>query len=383
MKIGIDARFYGPIGKGLGRYTAELIRSLEAIDTENEYVIFLRRENFDHYTPQNPRFRKCLADYRWYSWEEQVLFPFRLFRERLDLLHFPHFNVPILYRKPFVVTIHDLILLRFPTHRATTLGPMLYRLKFLAYRWVIRNAIVFSRAILTVSDYTKRDIVERYRISRDKIAVTFEAAQSWCWTLPPTSSDTLFRRLGLLQGEPNASPRGILKPYALYVGNAYPHKNLETLIDAFCEFPDSDARMVFVGGDDYFSRRLKAYAKKRRCVAAIFAGWVSDAELDTLYRFARVSVFPSRYEGFGLPPLEAMAKGSPVLVARAAAFPEILGDAAEFFDPDEPNSLRETLVALWNDQHARLALRERGYVRATRFSWERMGRETLEWYERE
>lgn len=295
-------------------------------------------------------------------------------------MHFPHFNVPILYRKPFVVTIHDLILLRFPTLRATTLSPLLYRLKFFAYRWVIRNAIFSSRIILTVSEYTKRDILKRYRVSGEKIAVTPEAAQSWCCTMSAESSETLFWRLGIFLEKSQSSLRGILRPYALYVGNAYPHKNLETLIDSFCEFPDREARVVFVGGSDYFYGRLKAYAKKRGCSSAIFSGSVSDAELDTLYRFARISIFPSRYEGFGLPPLEAMAKGSPVLAADAAAFPEVLGDAAEFFDPDEPSALRNKLVALWSDTNARGEFREKGYIRAARFSWERMGRETLEWY---
>jgi glycosyltransferase involved in cell wall biosynthesis len=120
MRIGIDARFYGSLGKGLGRYTEKLIFHLEAIDTDNEYVVFLRRENFDEYIPRSPRFRKVVAQYAWYGLSEQTLFVLLLYRFRFDLVHFPHFNVPLLYRRPFVVTIHDLILVHYPTLRNIT-----------------------------------------------------------------------------------------------------------------------------------------------------------------------------------------------------------------------------------------------------------------------
>jgi glycosyltransferase involved in cell wall biosynthesis len=380
MNIGIDARFYGPLGKGLGRYTTELIRSLEVLDTENDYVVFLRRENFDQYEPKNPRFRKVLADFRWYSFEEQFLFPRTLLRERCDLVHFPHFNVPIFYRRPFVVTVHDLILLRFPTLRATTLSPFFYKLKFLAYRFVIRNALSRSKRVITVSEYTKRDILNRYVLPADKISVTYEATHPFCFLLPRSRRAELFQRLGLTISESTRASRGILRPYALYVGNAYPHKNLEALLLAFMNFPDREARIVLVGRDDYFYRRLAKFARSKGLSSVIFAGIVSDEELDALYRYARLSVFPSLYEGFGLPPLEAMTKGSPVLAASSAAFPEVLGDAALFFDPARPGALRNALLSLWNDESLREHFRHKGYERASTFSWEVMGQKTLDVY---
>ena len=386
MRIGIDARFYGPVGHGgLGRYTTELIRALENIDTENEYVVFLRRENFDLYVPTNRRFRKILADFRWYSFAEQLFFPFVLFRERCDIVHFPHFNVPLLYRKPFVVTVHDLILLRFPTLRATTLSPLLYRLKFLAYRMVIRGAILSSKAIITISEYAKRDILDRYRVSPEKISVTYEATRSFCSTMSSEQSWQFFSSLHLLSKEVRDEKkllRGILKPYALYVGNAYPHKNLEALLVAFDRLRDSSARLVLVGGNDYFYRRLKAHVKRRALGRVIFTGAVSDEQLDLLYRHARVSVFPSLYEGFGLPPLEAMAKGSPVIAARATAFPEVLGDAAWLFDPSDPAALPHALRSMWHDESLRELFRHRGFLRVASFSWEKMGQETFLIYQK-
>jgi len=128
-RIGIDARFYGPIGKGLGRYTQEIVDNIIKLDKENKYTIFLRRENFESFNCDNPKVKKVLADVKWYGLSEQMLMPFYIWRERLDLMHFPHFNVPVLCPVKFVVTIHDLILIKFPTQRATTLAPVIYKIK--------------------------------------------------------------------------------------------------------------------------------------------------------------------------------------------------------------------------------------------------------------
>lgn len=153
MRIGIDARFYGSIGKGLGRYTQKLIQHLEQIDTENQYVIFLRKENFEDYQPFNKNFQKVLADYPWYTFSEQLFFPLLLRKYKLDLVHFPHFNVPILYFGKFVLTIHDLILTHFPTLKATRLSPLWYWVKYAAYKLAISSAVRRSEKIITVSEF--------------------------------------------------------------------------------------------------------------------------------------------------------------------------------------------------------------------------------------
>ncbi|HLN19093.1 MAG TPA: glycosyltransferase, partial [Patescibacteria group bacterium] len=229
MRIGIDARFYGPIGKGLGRYTQKLIENLEKVSAEggtapggeNQFFIFLRNENFDDYTPQNKNFHKVLANYGWYTFSEQINFPRLLYRYDLDLMHFPHFNVPIFYWRKFIVTVHDLILIHFPTVRSSTLSPILYWLKFLAYKFVIKFAVLRSKKIITVSNFTKSDIMKVYeRIPKDKIVVTYEACEDFCMMSPGKDKEILARY-------------GIINPYIMYVGNAYPHKNLERLILAF------------------------------------------------------------------------------------------------------------------------------------------------------
>lgn len=383
MRIGIDARFYGSVGKGLGRYTEKLIERLESLDSGNEYVVFLGRENFDEYAPKNPRFRKALAEYPWYGFSEQFLFPILLLRSRLDLVHFSHFNVPFWYPRRFVVTIHDLILLRYPTLRNTTRPALLYSVKFAAYRFIIACAIRRARHIITVSHFTAGDILKRYPAARGKISVTYEAADPLCQLLPPEDERMLFDRLGLLGTERERLPakitRDILYPYLLYVGNAYPHKNLEALLHAAASFPGY--RFVLVGKEDHFYARLKRTAEQGRLSNVIFAGFVDDRGLNALYRFATCYLFPSLYEGFGLPPLEAMARGLPVLSSDQGSLPEILGSAARYFDPHTEGSLESELAKILDSETLRTELARRGYAQAARYSWETMAADTLAIYQ--
>ncbi len=378
MRIGIDARFYGSVGKGLGRYTEKLIEHLEAVDTKNEYVVFLRRENFDEYHPKSPKFRKVLAQYQWYGFAEQLLFPFLLDRFRFDLVHFPHFNVPLLYRRPFIVTIHDLILLHYPTLRNTTRSLLSYRLKFSAYRWIIRSAIRRATHIITVSAFTKKDILDRYPEARGKVSVTYEAADLLCRRLPLLEENNLFRRLGLITEA--VSSRGILQPYFLYVGNAYPHKNLEILLRAAPAF--RQFRFVLVGKEDYFYTRLKREAETLKTDNVLFAGFLTDQELGTLYRNATIYIFPSLYEGFGLPPLEAMTYGLPVVSSDRGSLPEILGDAALYFNPERTEDLARVISSLLSDEERLRMLRTRGYERSGCYRWRDMALATLSIYQK-
>ena len=177
MRIGIDARFYGPVGKGLGRYTQEVVDNIIKISgaegsTIFDYVIFLSPENYDEFITDSPNVKKVKLDISWYGLKEQILLPFYIWREHLDLMHFPHFNVPILTPVKFIVTIHDLILTHFPTVRATTLSPLKYKFKNIAYRLVIYNAIFRSCRIIAVSNFTKDDLIQQFKVRAGKISVT-------------------------------------------------------------------------------------------------------------------------------------------------------------------------------------------------------------------
>lgn len=372
MRIGIDARLYGTLGKGLGRYISELLAQLEQIDQENDYVVFLRAANFNDYQPKNPRFRKVLAEYPWYGWREQLVFPFVLRRQRFDLVHFPHFNVPLLYRRPFVVTVHDLIMLRFPTAHATTLGPALFRLKFLAYRLVIARALRAARTIITVSQFSARDLVEKFPfVAKKDLLVTHEACSPNLSAAPLVTPP----RVAALQG-----------PFALYVGNAYPHKNLEKLLSSFRRFREeghAEWRLTLVGSPDYFYGRLREAALRLGLGdAVVFFGRATDEELAALYRAASFYVFPSLFEGFGLPPLEAMCHGLPVASSDATCLPEILGDAALYFDGRDEEAIAGAMARLADDKPLRAELAEKGHVQCAKYDWRRLAEETLAAYKK-
>ncbi len=392
MTIGIDARFYGPLGKGLGRYTQEVVDNLIKIASAESpsgegvafnYVVFLSPENFNEFNEDWPGVRKVLLPVPWYSWREQIMMPFYIWREKIDLMHFPHFNVPILTPVPFVVTIHDLILTHFPTTRATTLRPWLYSLKNLAYRLVISVAVHRAKKIITVSEFTKKDLVEQFKIAATKIAVTYEGVANLA-----KGRDSLF--VAKLDRQETLEEYHIAKDFLLYVGNAYPHKNLERLLKVFSDLHGTrpDLRLVLVGKDDYFYTRVKNIARSLNLWQAenknspvIFAGYVPDAQLEILYQAARAYVFPSLYEGFGLPPLEAMAKNCPVLSSNRSSLPEILGNAALYFNPEDEENMKEKIKLILEDDSVRAGLITRGQELVKKYNWWQCARETLAVYE--
>ena len=287
----------------------------------------------------------------------------------LDLVHFPHFNVPLFYKGKFVVTIHDLILFHYPTRRASTLSPFFYFFKKMAHRLVIRNAVKKSRAILAVSRHTKDDIKKYFNIPDEKIVVTYEAIDP-------------IQKMIDEPGEKILKKYGIIKPYILYVGNAYPHKNLERLVLVFREIAKKHPHLhlILVGKEDYFYKRLKKYVSENFAKNVIFSDYVPDEHLGIVYREALLYVFPSLYEGFGLPPLEAMARDIPVASSNASCLPEILGEAAIYFDPKAMSEMAETIERAIVDGELRQKLVEKGRKQVKKYSWEKMAKETLEIY---
>lgn len=377
MKIGIDARFYGPLGKGLGRYTQKLIENLEKEDSQNEYFIFLRRENFGDYAPANKNFHKVLADYRWYTFAEQIMMPFVMWKHKLDLAHFPHFNVPIFYRGKFLITIHDLILIHFPTIRGTTLHPFFYKIKFLAYRLVISLAIRRAHKVIAVSEFTRKDILKNYAPKPEKVETIFEACDDFCLT-NLEGPITALKKYGLVDS------CGIIKPYIIYIGNVYPHKNPENLALGYAlakkeKFPD--LRLVFVGEEDFFYRRLKKFILDQGIRDVIFTGKIDDRELSVVLRSANLCGRPSFYEGFELPPLEAMACGVPVVCSNHECALEILVNSAYYFDPRDPQSIAQAIKKVLTNDELRQTLIQKGYAQSKKYSWQKMAQKTLAIYE--
>jgi glycosyltransferase involved in cell wall biosynthesis len=380
MRIGIDARLYGPAvgGGGLGRYVEQLVVELQRQDRENRYVLFLKPENADACNITAPNFEKRIVDAHWYTAKEQIVVPTAIDRERLDLVHFPHWNVPLMLRTPFVVTIHDLILLEQPASaKATTRSPAVYALKRLGYRASLWNAINRSQRIIAVSEYTKSSVKRFFpRIDPDKISVIHEGVT----VFPPPAPNEPHA-----PNEPNEPPvPPVPNPYLLYVGNAYPHKNLESLLHAFSFFVrlHPEVKLVLAGRDDIFYKRLQQELDEIEVPRSNvqFVMNPTDEELAKLYRDATLYLFPSRSEGFGLPPLEAMAAGVPVAAARATCLPEILGDAALYFSPDDIEEMVEVMERAVSDETLRAHMIKQGRERVTRYSWSAMAAQTRELY---
>jgi glycosyltransferase involved in cell wall biosynthesis len=368
MRIGIDGRLWGQTG--VGRYIRNLTIELQKIDEKNNYVLFVRSNDYEDAKKEitNNRWQIVRANVKWHSLKEQFELPIIFNKENLDLLHFPYFSVPVFYNKPFVLTIHDLIIHHYPTGKASTLFPLLYYLKFYTYKYIIYNAAKKAKKIITPSISTKEEVINHLGINKSKISVTYEAVDT---NINNQLSSIKFHK----QGE-----------YFLYVGNVYPHKNLNKLIEVFADFHKDfkDVKLILVGGNDFFYFRLMKKIKKLNMEEwIILKSNISDGELSYLYKNAIALVSPALMEGFGLPVLEAMANKCLVLCSDIPAFKEIARGNAVYFNPSEKKDIQDKLIYVYKN-HKSTKLKniiKSGYDLSRRFSWEKMARETLKIYE--
>lgn len=368
MRIGIDARLYGR-GLGLGRYVSKLIQHLETLETEHSYVIFLRKENFHLYTPKNPMFQKVCANVPWYSFREQLVLPWLFYRARCDLLHVPHFNIPLLYPGKISVTIHDLILLAHPqsaTSAASTRHPLVHWIKYQAYRIIILLAIMRACRIIAVSRAVENNIRRSFPFVAKKIRLIYEAAD----ILPEGNErQALYEQAKQL--------------FFLYVGNSYPHKNLNSLLAAMGIVHQTHPaiRLILCGQEDYFQKKIVEAIRAAHAEEYILhIGCVSDTDLRWFYEHAVALVLPSRAEGFGLQILEAFLHSCPVIASRIPPYEEICGDAAYFVDAEKPADIAHGMNMLLSDIALRSGLILRGKHRARSFSWDECAKRTVNVY---
>jgi len=365
MRIGIDARMMSK-GFGLARYIEQLVLHLEQIDTENEYVLFMKKDNWNSFESKNKKFTKVLADIHWYGFAEQLKFPSIIQRAHVDLMHFPHFNVPVLYRGPFVVTIHDLIMFHDFKQGATTRNPLVYWLKHTVLGFLLKIITRKAKHVLVTSEFTKKDVHETLNVPFEKMTVTYQA---------PFETP----KRDISGGEKHY---GIIKPYIMYVGAAYPHKNLEGLLKGWKVFQQKYGethQLVLVGKENFFYTKLKNTILSHYA-DVIYTGFIGDEDLQALYKEAQLYVFPSLYEGFGIPPLEAMVQGVPVVSSNKSCMPEVLQDAALYFDPENPESIADALYKGVTDETIRTALKIAAKKLLSRYSWEALAQQTLHIY---
>lgn len=364
MRYGIDARLYGPEHTGIGRYVKNLIVNLAKIDKKNTYIIFGNEKiKPDLKNFKNLEFVKLNT--KVYSWQEQIINPLIFSRARLDLLHIPHFNAPIFYPGKSAITIHDLIKHFSKGTQTTTLPGYQYWLKHLLYRLVVYLNIKKANIIFTPSKFWKDYLVKTYHLNKNQVFVTYEAVDKLLMT-PNNTEDTLSRY-------------HLNKPFLIYTGNLYPHKNVKTLVDAVLQFNSQHThqlQLAIICSRNVFQKTIKTDQNIK------ILGFVPDKDLYSLYRQALALVQPSFIEGFGLTGLEAMAADLPVISSNATCLPEIYADAALYFDPNNPSDLIKQIHTVMTDKKKVDELIESGRKRVKQFSWYKTAKETLSGYKK-
>lgn len=374
MKILIDGRFLGPEGTGIGRYTEKLLENLQVIDRINEYWVMLRADNFELFQPTNHNFKKILADAKWYTVKEQLAIPKILFSIKPDLVHFPHFNIPVTYPGKYVVTIHDLIKSDFASQASSTRAPLVYWAKHFVYERVVRLAVRRAKLVIVPTNTIKEKVVKQLGTSEGKINVTYEAAEEkfFAWGEARLSESDVSKVLDKYH---------IKKPFIIYVGNSYPYKNLDRLLEALKILPDN-LSLVNPSPRSIFRERLGEKARAEGLTGRVFLpGYVPDEDLAVLYRAAEAYVFPTLSEGFGIPPLEAMASKLPVVCSDIPVLREVCGDNALYFDPLNVQDMADKINLVIGDKKVSSKLVQEGLERARQFSWRKMAAQTLQIYE--
>ncbi|MBC7581329.1 glycosyltransferase family 4 protein [Aeromicrobium sp.] len=355
-KIVIDAR---GLRTSSGRYVERLIEYLQEVDTDlsHRYVILLTPKDMDSWTPKSKRFTKLACRYKDFSVGEQLGLAWQLYKLNANLVHFPMAQQPILYQRAVVTTIQDLTTMRFSN---PSKNQLVFKLKQQVYHWVILIAAKKSRALIAISEFGKGDVARYTNTNSRKITVTLEAGDS-------------------VDAAAEVVPGLEDKQFIMYVGRPTPHKNLPRLIDAFIELrlKHPELHLVLAGKKDSNYKRIARDVKTRSIDGVIFTDFIPDGQLRWLYEHCAAYVFPSLSEGFGLPGLEAMASGAPVVSSNATSLPEVQGDAAHYFEPENTTDMTRAINDVLTKPALRAQLIELGYKQVKKFSWKRMAEQTL------
>ncbi len=356
-KIVIDAREYS---SSTGKYISKLIQYLQPLDAEHDYIILLKPGDMEACHLDNPRFKKVACPYKEFTFSEQIGFKHQLSNLNADLVHFGKDHQPVFYKGKVITTMHDLTTMRF---RNPAKPRVVFTLKRLVYRRVVKQVARKSAVILACSNFVKGGLAKFTGVNPDKITVTYEAAD-------------------VIGNQPEALPGLTGKKFIMYVGRPTPHKNLERLAEAFGALKQQhpDLVLVLAGKQDANYRRIEKLVQKANIGGVFFTGFVSDGQLRWLYEHCQAYVFPSLSEGFGLPGLEAMAHGAPVVSSNATCLPEIYGTAVHYFDPLSVPAMAAAINDVLTDKNLRNELIKKGTEQAKKYSWQRMAEQTLAVY---
>lgn len=364
-RIGIDARLTYYTQGGIAQYTQHIIRELAGLDAAHSFFILQSRKDMRDLAV-GPGQQRISCWTPAHHWLERVALTLELLPHRLDLLHSPDFIPPIDGRFRSVITVHDLAFVRYP--QFLTEASRRY------YAGQIDAAVQRADAIIAVSEATRDDLIDLLSVPLEKIAVIYEAASEQF--RPPAQGEV--ERLRRKHDLP--------EPYILFVSTVEPRKNVEGLLRAYdrlqAELPEPPL-LVIVGGKGWlYDETLALYEQLGLGERVRWLGNVPYQDLPAFYAGAAVFCLPSFYEGFGLPPLEAMACGAPVVVSDRASLPEVVGEAGLYVDPVDPDSIADALHRVLTDNALAASLRQRGLERAEEFSWCKAAAATLSVYEK-
>jgi len=352
MHIAIDARI---INSTTGRYVERLVTHLQEIDTENNYSILVRAKDLNFWKPRNPNFTVRVADFDNYSFAEQIGFKKYLKKLNADLVHFCMPQQPLGYKGKKVTTFHDLTLLKtynsdknwFVFHAKQTIG-----------KYVFKKVIETNNEIIAISKFTKKDLLDFLPLAAEKTTVIYESSD--VSQIAPTKYNVPFKK------------------YILYVGQQSDYKNIKRLGDAhqilLAKYPDLG--LVLVGKKNTSALTNEKYFNERMYQNILFTDFVEDNQLSWLYSHASAYIFPSLMEGFGLPGLEAMGYGTPVVSSNATCLPEVYGPAAHYFNPIDTSDIAEAIDQVLSDDTLRTRLSKAGFKQIKQYSWKKMAKET-------
>jgi glycosyltransferase involved in cell wall biosynthesis len=366
MRIGINGRFLAAKRTGVQRAAYNLIRALVSVDRVNEYVLFTAEDQVDNpdwkhpnvtVVPSRIREGETIRNHFW----EQFTLPRLARRHKVDILHSPANLAPLFYPGKSVVNIHDLCFV---------VNPQWYSFSFRTlYNLVIPRLARRAAKVITNSNNSRNDLLQFCGVPAERVSQVYWAVDE-LFTRPPA---------------PGEEARGAfhVDDYILYVGSLEPRKNIGTLLEAYElmreRSPHIKTKLVLIGGESQVFAEVRLNVKRYK-EDVLFKGFVNDQLLRDFYRHARLFVYPSLYEGFGLPPLEAMASGVPVVTTMTSSLPEVVGDAALMVDPLDTDQLARTMTRALEDEELRETLVTRGRERVKQFNWYRVARNTLAVY---
>jgi glycosyltransferase involved in cell wall biosynthesis len=366
MRIGIDARLSYHQPAGISRYTWHLLRAIAELNKDDEFLVFQHRKQVESLIQQTNFQRKTLYA-PVHRALEQFMLPLELAGYGLDLLHSTDFIPPVYSPIPSVITVHDLAFLHWPNFLTKDSA---------AYYGQIDRAVRHARHIIVPSESTKQDLIGILGTPDNKVSIIYEAP------------NPIFRPLPVEPTRQAVTKRfGIPESYIFFISTIEPRKNVNGLLQAFRHLLDkynvTDTGLVLAGSRGWLYDETMELVKKLKLEEkTFFLGRVTDEELHSLYVGARFHIHPAHYEGFGLPPLEAMACGTPTVVSNVSSLPEVVNDAALLVDPNSTEEIAVAMHRLLTDKALHDELRDKGIRRADCFSWELAARSTLDVYRR-